>query len=295
MQDIYIGVDGGASKCKVVVEHADGTQIGHAVGGPANIRMSVQESWQNIINTINNALKETDIELTDSENYKFHIGMGLAGTELDSAVDEFMTQPHPFATIKLESDAYTACVGAHDGADGGMIIIGTGAVGLRIKEDELVQVGGWGFPYGDEGSGAWYGLEATRLAFQAYDGRVPYSPMLDAVLARFHDEIVRLLNWANTAQSTQYAQLAPIVFEYLEQKDPWAEHLAKIGAKEIDNIFYGIENQSKNGVKVPYSLFGGITKLIQPWLCQELQDRIVPVKHDATKGAIIMLKQKMKV
>ena len=83
-----------------------------------------------------------------------------------------------------------------------------------------------------------------------------------------------------------------IVFEYLERKDPWAEYLVKTGAKEIDHVYRGLEKLAKNKtVKAPYSLFGGITKLVQPWLCEELQEKIVPVQYDATKGAILMIKQ----
>jgi glucosamine kinase len=45
-QDIYIGVDGGATKCKVRVEDKAGNLLGQAVGGPANIRLSVDIAWQ---------------------------------------------------------------------------------------------------------------------------------------------------------------------------------------------------------------------------------------------------------
>ncbi len=289
MKDIYIGVDGGATKCKTVIEDANDNVLSHGIGGPANIRMSVKDSWQNILASINEALKDTDIKLND-DDYRFHIGMGLAGTELDSAVDEFLTQPHPFTTIRLESDAYTACLGAHGGKDGGMIIIGTGCVGMAVQHGKKFQVGGWGFPYGDEGSGAWFGLEATRLTFQAYDGRVTKSPLLEAVMQKFNNDPIRLLNWANTSQSTQYAQLAPLVFEHAKNDDPWSLTLIKEGARNIDNIFHALEKARNNPEPIPFSLFGGVTGPITPWLCEELQKRLEPVKYDATKGAIFMIK-----
>ncbi len=43
------------------------------------------------------------------------------------------------------TDAHAACIGAHNGADGAIIIIGTGVVGYQTQNGEGVQVGGWGF------------------------------------------------------------------------------------------------------------------------------------------------------
>jgi len=169
-KDIFIGVDGGGTKCKVRIEDAEGNLLGQARGGPAQIRISVDQAWQSILAAINEALKSTGISLVD-KNYRFHAGFALAGTEVKEAVDDFLSRPHPFTNISLKSDAYAACLGAHGGKDGAIINIGTGVIGMRISGDEVIQVGGWGFPHGDEGGGAWLGLEAVRLASAASCGK----------------------------------------------------------------------------------------------------------------------------
>ena len=46
-----------------------------------------------------------------------------------------------------------------------------GTVAFQIEGDKEYKVGGWGFPHGDEGSGAWLGLEAVRLTLHWLDGR----------------------------------------------------------------------------------------------------------------------------
>ena len=86
---------------------------------------------------------------------------------------------------------------------------------MRIQGDELVQVSGWGFPHGDEGGGAYLGLEAVRLTLQAYDGRVDYSPLLRAIMEKFNNDIWRLVSWACEAKSTQFDEIAPLVIEYI--------------------------------------------------------------------------------
>jgi glucosamine kinase len=50
-----------------------------------------------------------------------------------------------------------------------LIAIGTGTVGYQIEGDKECKVGGWGFPHGDEGSGAWLGMEAVRMTLHWLD------------------------------------------------------------------------------------------------------------------------------
>ena len=53
------------------------------------------------------------------------------------------------------------------GADGGIVIVGTGSIGWANIAGQSHRVGGWGFPVSDEGSGAWLGSEAVRRVLWA--------------------------------------------------------------------------------------------------------------------------------
>ena len=68
-----------------------------------------------------------------------------------------------------------ACLGAHGGRDGGIVIAGTGSVGLAMVNGREFRIGGYGFPISDEGSGAEIGLHAIRLALRAHDKRITAS------------------------------------------------------------------------------------------------------------------------
>ncbi len=81
-----------------------------------------------IYSALSNAVEAANINLND---YDCHVGMGLAGSEVEGAYQEFLTTPHHFKTLQVSSDAHTACLGAHAGEDGGIIIIGTGVVGFK--------------------------------------------------------------------------------------------------------------------------------------------------------------------
>ncbi len=292
MEDIYIGVDGGATKSKVRVETADGKLLGLAIGGPANItRLPVATVWKTIYQTLNEVLQLKDISLDDKQ-YRFHIGLGLAGCELPEVRAEYLNFTHPFTTIHLTSDAHVACIGAHAGKDGAIIIIGTGVVGYQVQAGHENKVGGWGFPHDDEGGGAWLGLEAARLTFQGLDRRVEKSPLLEEVFAFFQNDLNKFVTWANRANSSEFGRLAPLVINHSQQNDYWATRLMKKAAIAINRVGSALEKVKPQKDKpLPCALFGGIAPFVEPWLSDELRARLVPRLGDANVGAILMIKQ----
>lgn len=290
-KDIYIGVDGGGTKCKAYIEDAEGKIIGTAIGGPANIRLSVDTSWNSIYSAISSALSGTGIGLED-KNYRFHIGLGLAGVEVPADRERFLSRPHPFVNLRLESDAYAACLGAHNNHDGAIIIIGTGINGFQVQRGKTIQVSGWGFPHDDIGGGAWLGLHLTSLTLQWLDGRIDEpSPLLEAVFKNFNNDQVEFVSWANAANSTQFAKLAPLVIEYVNMNDVHALRLIKEAAAAINEVSRALQKRAVDKTEaIPVCLFGGVAPFIRPWLAQELQDRLIERAHDASVGAVFMIR-----
>jgi glucosamine kinase len=290
-QDIYIGVDGGATKCKVRIEDSRGNLLGQAIGGPANIRLSVDASWQSIYQTIEEVLKTHNISLRDKQ-YHFHAGLGLAGCEVQEAREAFLATPHPFVTLHLISDAHVACIGAHGGDEGAIIIIGTGVIGYQIQNGVGSKVGGWGFPHDDMGGGAWLGLEAARLTFQWLDHRVEKSPLSEDVFAYFENDLNRFVTWANRATSNDFAKLAPLVINHSQQGEMESIRLMKKAAHAVDRIGVALEKIQLNKKQtLRCSLFGGIAPFIEAYLSDELRARIVQREGDANRGAILLSKQ----
>ena len=290
-QDIFIGVDGGGTKSKVRIEDSEGQELGLAVGGPANIRLSVDGAWASIYSSIEQILHPLNISLKDP-HYHFHAGLGLAGCEVTDAYQAFLSASHPFKTIKLISDAHAACRGAHQGQDGAIIIAGTGIVGYQTCHGSYSQVSGWGFPHDDEGGGAWLGLEASRLTFQWLDHRIEKSPLVEDIFSFFNQNFEEFIAWANRANSREYARLAPLVINHSQQEEIVAVRLMKKAAAAVTRIAHGLEKmRGKEVEKFPCCLTGGIGPFIEPWLSEELRSTLVPRKAGATAGAILIIKQ----
>jgi glucosamine kinase len=288
-RDVFIGIDGGATKTIVRVENASREILGQGQGGPANIRLSVEGSWQSINDALKEALAPTGLRVDDGR-HRFYCGAGLAGTEVTAACDQFLNTPHSFARLVLKSDGYTSCLGAHAGRDGALIAIGTGTVAFQIAGGKEARAGGWGFPHGDEGSGAWLGMEAVRLALRWLDGRRKPSPLLESVYAHFDHDLMRLVVWANQANATQFAQIAPIVIDHVKRQTPLAVALIQQAAREIDRLGTALSAQSVNKA-LPCSLLGGLAQFVEPWLGESLRSRLTPCDSDAASGALLMIRK----
>lgn len=295
-KDIFIGVDGGATKSRIRIEDGQGRLLGQSEGGPANIRLSVDNAWKSIYQAVEEALQSHNISLQD-KHYRFHAGMGLAGCEVEEAYNEYLKRPHPFTTMLLTSDARVACVGAHGNQDGSIIIAGTGVVGYQMQEGRGTKVGGWGFPHDDEGGGAWLGLEATRLTFQWIDKRIEESPLLKEIFAHFNNNLNKFVSFANGATATEFAQFAPLVIQYSEENEWRAVHLMKQAAQAINLVGRALERchvkSNPHEKSLPCCLVGSIAPFMQPWLEETLRARLVPQQGDANSGAILMVKKIM--
>lgn len=288
---LYIGVDGGATKCIVRVEDEKGQLLGRETSGPANIRLSVTQAFDSVHSALNRILARLDIRPNDPA-YRLHAGMGLAGCEVLSAYQAFLALPHRFDTLVLASDAHAACLGAHGGKDGAIIIIGTGAVGFRVEDKRVTKVSGWGFPHDDEGGGAFLGLQAVRHTLQVLDGRLAPSLLSGRLFARFEGNMETFVEWMNQANSTAFAELAPLVIESGKAGDTAAQDLMQQAGSAIDRIASALYVAHPDAAK-PIALVGGLAPFVEPYLSQSLRTRLLPCKLTPDAGAIFLVRHNL--
>ncbi|WP_293864050.1 N-acetylglucosamine kinase [uncultured Alsobacter sp.] len=286
---LFLGVDGGGTGCRARVEDAEGTILGSGIAGPATTRLGIEQAMASVETACRAALDEAGIAFEAAAHV--HCGVGLAGMGRKGAQEAFEALPHPFASIAFATDGLVACIGAHSGADGGIVIVGTGSFGLARVEGREIRVGGYGFPISDEGSGADLGLQAIRLALRALDGRIDRTPLLTSVLARFKDDPFEAVAWMDRASATDYATFAPLVMRHADDGDPVGRRIVQGSAEQIDGLVRALVERGAPRI----SLIGGLSSAIEPWLAPDVRRRLKPLDGDAVSGAIRLAREVARV
>jgi len=136
--------------------------------------------------------------------------------------------------LVVTHDAYAALVGAFGpDATGCLLISGTGSICIvRSSPDRVELSGGWGWPLGDEGSGAWIGMAALRRAVGALQQQQE-SALADRVREMWNlgpapdtagAELMQAAAGA-AAQPARFALLAPGVLEMARAGDGQAREI----------------------------------------------------------------------
>lgn len=282
--DLYLGVDGGGTGCRCRIETAAGEVLGSGIAGPASLRLGLEASLASVMQAARGAI--TEAGLTETDFARVRAGICLAGIGRKGIREDLAAWNSPFAVTVFESDGLAACLGAHDGEDGGIVIIGTGSIGLARLNGKELRIGGYGFPIGDEGSGADLGLAAVRLSLRAYDGREPGTRFTQDVLARFQADPFEVIAWMDKAHATDYATLAPLVLRHADLGDSHARMIMQNAAAMIDAMVRTLFERAVPRV----ALIGGLSTAMEAWLAPDVRRRLSPVKSDAITGALSLVR-----
>lgn len=281
----FIGIDGGASSCRARLRDMEGTLLGEGCGGPANIHLDLDLAKESIRAASKAAIRAAGLD--ERILHYTHAGLGLAGAGVKSVCEQLRAGLTSFASTVVSTDAYIAWLGAHQGGNGGIVILGTGSCGLAIIDDRCISVGGWGAEISDEAGGQRMGREALRRSLWAFDGRAERTKLSELILDRYSRDPAKMVAFAAKATPAQYAEFAPLIFEYASRRDSLAIELvqeaADAAARIIDRLIAG-------GASA-ISLIGGLAEPLTPWLPSRLRHVLVPPQSDPLDGAILMARR----
>jgi glucosamine kinase len=283
---LFLGVDGGGTRCRARLVNAGGAILGESVAGPANIRIGLEESVRSVLAATGHCLAQAGASFSDtSDTIVACLALAGASEPGDAAAAQAAFETH-FARAQITTDAHAACVGAHRGEDGGMIIVGTGSIGWAVRGGPFtgvsIRVGGWGFPVSDEGSGAWIGWEAVRRTLLAHDGRAAWTPLLTEVSQALGSEPHAIVEWTGSARPRDFGRLAPLVLHHAAHEDLAAREIMRLAAGHIDAIAARLTEHGATRL----ALMGGLAAGIEPWLANATRRHLVRPAGDALDGAL---------
>ncbi len=277
----FVGIDGGGTSCRARIKDAEGNFLGEAKTGSANIMLGAEVAMASIIKAIALAAKQGGLS---QQNFSsMHVGLALAGAEHKASWNAFMSLAHPFASMTLNTDAYGACIGAHNGQDGAIMIAGTGSCGIYLKGLQQHVVGGREFPISDQGSGAVMGLRLIQQVLLAEDNIRDKTPLAQHIMAHFENDVDNVVAWSKQALPRDYGQFSPAIFQYAQQGDTLAIEMLKQTAADIELFLMALNKRGATRI----CLMGSIAERILHWLSPPVQKWIVKPQFDAIEGAIM--------
>lgn len=278
-----VGVDGGGSGTRIIVTDKKLKILASAQGDPSALGQGIEKAWRAIVDTLARAFHYGSIPVPMLSECA--IGLGLSGANNVIWKNEFYMRNPGFKNIIVDTDGFTTLLGAHSGKPGSIVAVGTGSVGMVMNDkNERKDVSGWGFPSGDEASGAWLGLRACALTQKTIDGRRPASALSDAVLKYCGREPSQFLNWLGNAGQNSFAQLAPLVFQ-AAPNDQDARELLIAAGKEIEQMAKTLDPKNE----LPLSICGRLGEALIPYLPEATRKRNQPAVGDSTIGALLLI------
>lgn len=274
----WVGIDGGGTSTRALVADADGRLIGRGEAGASALGQGAAQAWRHIADAV--AAAAPGVVLADCA-----VGLGLSGTGVPAQLQAFLDADPGVARLTVVTDGLVALLGAHGGEPGALLIAGTGSVAEALLPDGTRRlVGGWGWQIGDEGSGAWLGQQAMKLAQAAFDGRAPRGALAQAVYEVAGASREALLGYCAQAGQAGYARLAPLVFDQAVD-DPAAAALLDQAAFALDALADAVHPT------LPLALAGSIAQRLLPRLSPALQARRVEPRGEPVAGALWLIQQ----
>lgn len=283
---LYLGIDGGGTKCSAVLMRGDRTLLGRGLAGPANPYRSIEQTIDSIESAT--ALALADARLAQDDLSRVIAGVGLAGVNLPIVSEAMSRWKHPYKEMFLTTDLEIACAGAHDGNDGAVIIVGTGSSGCSVVNDETFIVGAQGFEFGDTSGGGWIGRQAIRAVVMAADELGPETMLSQSVSERLGANGVSIVEKMADAKPSDFASLAGLVFTAAGSGDAVATSIIQRGASYLSELARRLASTNPPAI----SILGGLKDLIRPWLDDDISAQLVDARHAADVGGVIFAIQR---
>lgn len=292
-KQLFLGVDGGGSHTRVVLADEGGCELARATGTATNpCTVGFDRACLNLRRTVETVLKQDrqggrkDLDQADIAaaaspfTAAFFAIAGLKTREDKHRFRAYLETEVWAKRFEVGDDAHGAWAGALGGKPGLVILCGTGSkvYGVTAK-NRVIEVGGYGYLLGDEGSGTSMGLSALRRVVQAEQGRSQSTLLTRLILEHLQlSAVPDLINWTYSKRrsSRDFAGLFPLVAEAARQGDVTATDIIEDAARELAGLVVAASGHFGRKQSVPVSYQGGVFEsgeLILRPLRRVLQDR----------------------
>ncbi len=283
LQNIFLAIDAGGTSCKARLIDENQQILSEHKSGPANIRLGVEA----VLNEIHICAKECLKKANFSENImnNLSVAIGMAGVSHAKDKVKQLKRLQNFKTFTIQTDSYIACLAAHDGQDGAVIISGTGSGGCYIKKGIEYMIGGHGFMLGDQGSGADLGRRILRYSLLAFDNLEETSPLTKEIMNHFDNDPAQMVKWSELAKPADYGNFALPCIQAYKKGDTAAHKLVNQSLRDLKMLVEKLYNLTHK----PVGIIGGVGNGLKEDLIQKLgSEKILAKSIDGLYGATLL-------
>jgi glucosamine kinase len=224
MTALVLGIDGGGTKTEAAVADAEGRVV-----------------WRDRTGGLDpTAGPEWEIVLEELARMAGPVAQAALGLPYHGEIAEISRRQHRVSTqlfgtsVLVANDVALAFEGALAGAEGVLVLAGTGSMAWARGPLGTHRVGGWGDIFGDEGSAYWIGREALARISRELDGRDPESGFAKVMLATIGIAPEDLSTWAYAeAPRARIAGLAAVVSTCAQAGNAVARALMQAAGEEL--------------------------------------------------------------
>ena len=248
----FLAIDAGGTKTQCLLADESRVLARAATGTVKLMRVGEAEATARLQTMLREVASAAGVSLSQITRTCF----GLAGTSspavrtwAEKSIAEVVA-----GDLLLCGDEEIALDAAFEGGPGILVVAGTGSNVIgRTDAGQTFSAGGWGPVLGDEGSGAWIGLEALRAALRAHDREQPgdsnrSQPGVDptSLLGEIErhwqlDSLDELVAYANQRADSghtapDFASLAPVVARLADAGDALSAKVLALAGVELAEL-----------------------------------------------------------
>jgi N-acetylglucosamine kinase-like BadF-type ATPase len=258
----FLGLDGGQSSTVAIIGDEGGRILGIGRAGPCN-HVATAEGKTKFVDAVQGCLNAAALQAgLDSTSNRFASAcLGFSGgpTDKEALLRELIATER----MTVTDDALIALSGATAGQPGLIAIAGTGSIAFgRNSSAKTARAGGWGYLFGDEGSGFYITRQALRAALRSEEGWGPATSLRSVLLqATGAPDVNQLLHRLYTPEypRPRIAALSKLVDEAAENGDVAARNILNEAAQQLAILAGAVRGQLfQPGEAARVSYVGGV-------------------------------------
>ncbi len=234
MVDYVIGIEGGATKAVLQLADTSGKRLMQVTGGSLNVCSLPEEQVRQNLQGLFAQLWKSCPGVVPSS-----VCIGTAGAVSESNklfYQKAIREITGCSIVTACNDALIALYGQIGEKSGFSITAGTGSICIGKNETgRIVQVGGWGHLFSDEGSAYAIAIAALRVISHSVDGRIGKTKLLPIFFDAIHvSNMEGLISYFynQTINKATIAALSPLVDQAAEE-DEIARNLLREAANDL--------------------------------------------------------------